>query len=227
MTGRSPNDAAHWSDESLSYDVLHERAATIARVAANRRPASVLELGCSTGKLRAEFGRLCPEADYYATDISEVALREVADATTACTDLNNDSIPFEGTNFDCIAGSGVLEYIDDVSSLLSSCRNRLRPDGRLVVSYVNRRALRRRALRLAGRATGDHTWRPLISPHELLESARRANLELITVRGLRGHIQHVSADQPMSPSHSRLGRVLAWRSPQLVFEFAATSTPPG
>lgn len=214
------NDASHWSRESLRYDVLHERAAIVARIVVAGSHATVLELGASTGQLLNEVIRQSQCTSYFATDISAEALRSISGASVAQVDLNHERIPFDSINFDCIVGSGILEYIDDVPALLEQCRSRLRPGGRVVVSYVNSKSLRRRLLSFLRRSQGDPTWRRLVAPEQLVSAATNTGFKLRTVRGLRGRIRQIEGEVHMPRLHDAVSRGLRWQAWQLIYEFS-------
>lgn len=215
-------DARHWRRESLRYDLLHERAALVARLAADAAPTCVLELGCSTGRLARELRRLRPDVAYFGTDISAEALDAVDEGRVAQADLNHDPLPFEDRRFDCIIGSGVLEYIDDVPGLLAAVASRLTAGGTVVVSYVNRSQVKRRVSGALRRPQGDPTWRPLLSLRELLAAAAAAGLHQPEIHAVRGHISPSERSSRGHPPRTRPTTWLELTAPQVVIRLTTT-----
>lgn len=201
-----------WEHETFAYSRLHARLSIIARHVAALRPADLLELGCGIGVLRqAVLADTDPRVDYWGCDISQSAVETIGDPQVVACDLNRQGIPFAGRSFDCIVGSGVLEYIDDLPALITQLASRLVPDGHLVVSYFNMRHIYRRVQRLAGREPYRHRdWRNDQSPagfSAMLESAGFEVLERAAVSlGLRP--PPAAVEQPAVAAPRPYGRLL-------------------
>jgi ubiquinone/menaquinone biosynthesis C-methylase UbiE len=95
---------------------------------------SVLELGCATGDLLAAVG----PARGLGVDLSR---RMVEKARRKYPDLQfveADATFFDTTErFDRILINNVLEYVEDIQSLLRNCRRLLTPRGRVLISSLN------------------------------------------------------------------------------------------
>jgi SAM-dependent methyltransferase len=95
---------------------------------------SVLEMGCATGDLLAS---LLPERGV-GIDLSP---RMVEKARRKYPDLEfveADAVFFDARErFDCILINNLLEYIEDIQSLLRNCRQLLKPRGRVLISTLN------------------------------------------------------------------------------------------
>ncbi len=149
-----------WERESHTYDRMHRRLQVVLDEVIRFLPGNVFELGPSMGVLRAELLRRLPGLRYFACDVSRSAVQAINDPNVLCVDLNRDPLPFAGQAFDCIVGSGIIEYIEDVPALLAGLGERLRPGGRLIMSYFNMWHLYRRLLLLRGIRPYRHpTWR--------------------------------------------------------------------
>jgi len=94
-------------------------------------------------------GRLCAELaarDWTVSGIDAsaemvaAARRRVPGAADRLVQAAIEELPFEDESFDRVAATGVLEYAD-VPRALSELARVLRPDGVVVVSYPNPRAL--------------------------------------------------------------------------------------
>jgi hypothetical protein len=102
-----------------------------------------------------------------------------------------DAIPFAGEAFDCIAGSGILEYLDDPSGVLCALRPRMTDGGRLIVSYFNMRHVSRVVGTFFGRTPHRHpAWRNELSLDDCRAAFRNAGFavldEIPSSVGLRG-----------------------------------------
>jgi len=95
--------------------------------------ACVLDAGCGSGgnlPLLRQFGRVFG-FEYDAT--AEAAARARGIATVAHGSLP-DGIPFSGTSFDAIGLFDVLEHLEHPVASLQALRDRLTPDGALVIT---------------------------------------------------------------------------------------------
>jgi SAM-dependent methyltransferase len=136
--------------------MLHVRLELVLQAVLAARPAAMLELGCGVGVLRAELRRRAPGVAYFGCDVSRSAVAQIGDPRVVRVDLNEDPVPFADVSFDCVTGSGILEYVADVPRLLRDVHGRLRTGGALVVSYFNMRHVHRRLQALLGRAPYRH-----------------------------------------------------------------------
>jgi SAM-dependent methyltransferase len=168
--------AAHpWEREAHTYNKMHQRLQIVLEEVIKFAPRSVFELGPSVGVLRAALLRRLPGLRYFACDASRSAVQAINDPHVLCVDLNRDALPFAGQTFDCIAGSGIIEYIADVPALLAGLRQRLRPGGRLIISYFNMWHIYRRVLLFRGhRPYRSPTWRNDYFVSEIRELLRTA-----------------------------------------------------
>jgi SAM-dependent methyltransferase len=164
-----------WETESLEYNTVHTRLAFVRDKVVQLGPSSVLELGCSVGLLRQEILSLLPSTDYWACDISSSAVEVVADPRVVVHDLNNDGLPFRDKTWDCVVGSGILEYLDDLPSLLRQTFAALRPGGAVVMTYFNMRHYSRRIAPLRRRRPWRHAdFRNDFTPKETVQLFREA-----------------------------------------------------
>ncbi len=165
-----------WERESQRYNWMHIRLRLVLGEILKVAPTSLFELGCSMGALRAELLRRLPGLQYCACDVSQSAVAAIDDPNVLCLDLNRDPLPFADRTFDCIAGSGIIEYVADVPALLAGLRERLRPGGSLIVSYFNMHHVYRQMQRLRGR-------RPYRNPTWLNDYSLRQMRQLLRAAG--------------------------------------------
>ena len=108
-----------------------ERMSTL--VADLARGSDVLEYGCGAGSRARE---LAPVArSFHAIDISEAAIRQVAETTTAPNVhlhvMDAMDLAFEDRSFDLVFGSGIVHHLDTAVSAREVARV-LRPGGSAV-----------------------------------------------------------------------------------------------
>lgn len=98
----------------------------------------VLDIGCGSGRLGAELKRrqeafvIGIERDEQAAAIARQSLDRVIKA-----DLEQETLPFDAGDFDCVICADVLEHLRAPSSLLRQISQWLAPEGRLIVSLPN------------------------------------------------------------------------------------------
>lgn len=173
-TGTSP-----WESDTHAYDMLHVRLEVVLQAVLAVRPSRLLELGCGVGVLRAEILRRVSSITYWGCDVSQSAVAKIGDPRVVRSDLNSDPLPFADVQFDCVTGSGILEYVVDVPGLLREVRRRLRDGGTLIVSYFNMRHVHRRFLGLIGRTPYRHPqWTNDYSFAELRSIIARAGFHV-------------------------------------------------
>lgn len=161
----APAARVYWESNSFKYDCLHDRLRLMAQEIARLAPASVLDLGCSTGRLAQELKSRLPLADYYGCDVSQAAVDWIDSPHVVQCDLNIEGLPFDGLRFDCIAASGICEYIEDLPGFLCQVAGRLHSHGWFVASYFNAWHIRRLVRVLAGRPPARNPcWQELASP---------------------------------------------------------------
>lgn len=107
----------------------------------------VLELGCGNGALWRDLVSRCPGAELTLTDL-DAGVLEVAQAniepfsdrlgsiTFDTQDFNN--LDFPNDRFDVVIANHNLYYADDVSSVLESIANVLKPGGFLICSTIGK-----------------------------------------------------------------------------------------
>lgn len=152
-----PRQSLPWEVRSHEFHMLHVRLRIILTEVMKARPRSLFEIGCSVGAFRKEILSRLPGLSYAGCDISQSAVDSIGDPNVVRIDLNADPLPFADRTFDCVVGSGILEYVKDVPGLLRTIRGRMPEGGRLCVSYFNMRHIYRKYLRARGK---EPFWNP-------------------------------------------------------------------
>ncbi len=186
------HDAArnYWEVNSFKYDCLHGRLRLVAREIAKVSPRSVLDLGCSTGRLADALQAGLPRLRYYGCDVSQAAVERINRPHVVQCDLNVDGLPFGDLCFDCVAASGICEYIVDLPAFLDEVSRRLNADGSFVASYFNTRHVKRLLRMLAGRPPARNPcWQELVPPAHFERLLRGAGFTIERRLAARGRIK--------------------------------------
>jgi SAM-dependent methyltransferase len=133
--GLGSGDLAFASDDyelKLSPYASHGQLLSWVR---ERPPGTVLDVGCADGR----FGALLRGAGHRVVGVDWVKHREVGDRLDAFVEADlNSGLPAEvGSGFDTIVAADVLEHTIDPARLMEELRERLGPDGVLLVSVPN------------------------------------------------------------------------------------------
>lgn len=206
MTDRT---IARWQTESPRYGTPHLRLRQIAALVNERRPSSVIDLGCSTGAMAS----LVAPAQYVGCDFVEPPARGFQ--FHRC-DFNREPLPEALPVVDAVVCSGLLEYVEDIPGLLAQVREHVHHDSVLVVSYVNMNHVLRVADMALGRTMCSHPdWRGFWSPRDLPARIEEGGFRVVetyeTTRGLRpeGDVS-TTADAPYRLRRAgRASRLLA------------------
>ncbi len=122
-------------DQDGYYQEYHNRMRMIALLVARESADSVLDLGCGHGKMR----HLLPETtSYFGCDGHwEEPPYEDAQYAHWLFQAEAPHLPFEGKQFEAIACSGLIEYIDAQPALFRAIHDRLQPGGVFLCSAIN------------------------------------------------------------------------------------------
>jgi S-adenosylmethionine-diacylgycerolhomoserine-N-methlytransferase len=166
--------------------------------------ASVLEIGCGTGRNLVHAAQLYPDARFFGIDVSTEMLTSAITAITrrALTKrirvAHGDGTAFDPqalfgvTSFDHVMISYSLSMIPDWRRVLEAAASQLKPGGRLhIVDFGNQERLPRiaRALLLRWLAIFDVTPRDDLE-RELAVLADSAGAKLTFERPFRGYAQY-------------------------------------
>jgi SAM-dependent methyltransferase len=100
---------------------------------------NVLDVGCGSGALGAEYKRRNPHARYFGIEFDPDAARLAATRLdgVAHVDVEAEKLPFGDTVFDCILYGDVLEHLRDPWAVLAAQTRKLAPDGVVVICMPN------------------------------------------------------------------------------------------
>jgi SAM-dependent methyltransferase len=116
------------------------RMETLQRLIAERRPESLVDLGCGNGQLLREVAGHHPRITLMGLDLSasQIEANRHAHPGIAWTvaDLSNPLPPGTGIKgrFDVVVAAEIIEHMGDAEALLANALRLVRPGGRLLLS---------------------------------------------------------------------------------------------
>ena len=190
--------AHHWWDVNSEFRPLHEinplRLEWIhARAALNGK--KVIDVGCGGGILAESMAK--KGAQVTGIDLSQKALN-VADLHSLDSELTirylhvsaEEMADREPGEFDVVTCMEMLEHVPDPGSIIRACAKLVKPGGLVFFSTLNRNPKSYLHAVLAAEYVlqmlpkGTHDYKKFITPAELAADIRRADLELLSLRGL-------------------------------------------
>jgi 2-polyprenyl-6-hydroxyphenyl methylase/3-demethylubiquinone-9 3-methyltransferase len=155
---------------------------------------SFVDIGCGGGLVAEPLARLGgavtgvdPGPDTIAAARSHAEAQGLAIAYRAGTSYD---LVAEGAQFDCVVAFEVIEHVPDPNAFLASCAALVRPGGLVLLSTLNRTA-KSFALAIVGAEyvlrwlpRGTHRWERFLTPAEMEEGLRRADLQPQGHRGM-------------------------------------------
>jgi malonyl-CoA O-methyltransferase len=187
--------ALHFGKRALSYDrvtpvqseMARELVAGVVARLGGRRPGSILELGCGTGRMTTELMRNFPGARVTALDIApemvDLARARVPGAAFVVADAEDYLAEIVGS-FDLIISNATAQWFVDARATLARARALLAPGGLLAVAtfgadtFMELDDAFRNAYARAGEPAGDHVvplpsasaWRDCLPGAEMIET---------------------------------------------------------
>jgi SAM-dependent methyltransferase len=200
--GRPPSEWTHLTER---YDVAHLRLRQVAQLVGQLKPARVVDLGCATGQLR----KLCPGVEYVGCDFVRPA-GAIPFPFYQC-DFNHEELPADLQELELIVCSGLLEYIEDLPAFLNQLRARLRPDGKLIVTYFNMNHISRIWALIRGRSFPVRAdWRGLYSPRDVARLITAAGFELTQALAMNHSLGTAPGVEKTVRTRLTLPRVRPW-----------------
>lgn len=204
MPGESPRQ--QWSNEIAKYDVAHLRLRQIANLLTDVEPRKIIDFGCATGRLREE----CPWIDEYI-GVDFVDTGRSSSFPFVCCDFNSESFPSSIGKCDAAVCSGILEYIQDVPSFLSSVHSVLEPNGTLVATYFNMQHVLRRCSRIfSGHAYEHKNWRNQFPARSIETLLSESGFRTERIVPTRHSLRHSGGVRSTVSMQTRIPRLRPW-----------------
>ncbi len=191
--------ASRWWDTESEFKTLHDinplRIDYIDQQCTGLEGKQVLDIGCGGGILAEAMA--AKGATVTGIDMAEASL-EVARMHLLESGLQVEYVhataeqfcPEHAGQYDVITCMELLEHVPDPSSIITAAAIALKPDGKLLLSTLNRNA---KSFMLAIVAAeyvmqmlpkGTHDYAKFLKPSELAQAARASGLEVIDISGM-------------------------------------------
>ncbi len=200
--------AAEWWDATGKFKPLHmmnpcrldyitaQIAAEFGRDLASHHPFKglrLLDIGCGGGLLSepmARLGATVVGADAAPTNI-EVARIHAAKSGLEIDYRNTtaEALAADGEQFDIVLNMEVIEHVSDPAAYLRACHDLLKPGGLMIASTINRNpksfmvAIIGAEQIMRWLPRGTHEWKKFITPDELYDLIRGADLTPVDRKG--------------------------------------------
>lgn len=193
------SDLAHqWWDPTSEFRPLHEINPLRLEWINSRAPLAgktVIDIGCGGGILAESMAK--KGAHVTGIDLSEKALK-VADLHSLESGVQvryeliaaEDMAEREAGRFDIVTCMEMLEHVPDPAAIIAACAKLVKPGGKVFFSTINRNpkaylhAILGAEYLLRLLPKGTHDYAKFITPAELSQFARRADLTVDTLRGM-------------------------------------------
>lgn len=193
------SDLAHqWWDPTSEFRPLHEINPLRLEWINSRAPLAgktVIDIGCGGGILAESMAK--KGAHVTGIDLSEKALK-VADLHSLESGVQvryeliaaEDMAEREAGRFDIVTCMEMLEHVPDPAAIVAACAKLVKPGGKVFFSTINRNpkaylhAILGAEYLLRLLPKGTHDYAKFITPAELSQFARRADLTVDTLRGM-------------------------------------------
>ncbi len=152
---------------------------------------NILDIGCGGGLVSESLARM--GALVTAIDADENAIHTAEEhATLSNLDINyicSDAQELD-QQYDVVCALEIIEHVSDVSAFIEICVSKLKPNGILIMSTLNRTP-KSYALGIIAAENilgwvprGTHNWKKFVKPSEISAHARQYGLRSHNVTGL-------------------------------------------
>jgi len=162
-------------------DHLKDLERAITEIGAGKK---VLDVGCSDGQVMEIIAK--KRNDVFGVDLSKNAV-EIAKKRGLKVKVGNLlEIPFEGSSFDVVFCSHVIEHIFDTNKALKEFHRVLRKGGKLIIMTENLNSLKERMLFLFGRTPtvmADPSHVKFFNPESIKKELSNASFKVEKIKG--------------------------------------------
>lgn len=190
--------AHHWWDPTSEFRPLHEINPLRLEWINARAPLAgktIVDIGCGGGILTESMAK--KGGNVTGIDLSEKALK-VADLHSLESGVQvryeliaaEDLAAREPARYDIVTCMEMLEHVPDPAAIVAACAKLVKPGGKIFFSTINRNpkaylhAILGAEYLLRLLPKGTHDYAKFITPAELSQYARHADLTVDTLRGM-------------------------------------------
>lgn len=151
----------------------------------------VLDIGCGGGLVSESLSKMGANVTGIDADQNAISVaKDHAKKSELKIDYKCDDITNLDKKFDVICALEIIEHVKDAPSFVKLCASKLKPDGLLIMSTLNRTP-KSYALGIVAAEyilgwvpRGTHSWKKFAKPSEMAQYARSQNLKTHNVTGL-------------------------------------------
>lgn len=197
-------DSSHWWDENGPFKPLHRlnpvRLKYIKEQICDHfdknfedfnalQGLDILDIGCGGGLVCEPLARLGANVTGVDADENAVSVAKEHAGELEINYISGDAQDID-QKFDVVLALEVIEHVSDIDAFIEICTNKLKPDGLLIMSTLNRTAksfalgivAAEYILRWVPRGT--HEWKKFVKPSEIANHARAYGMKARNVTGL-------------------------------------------
>lgn len=196
-------DSAHWWDENGPFKPLHRLNPVRIKYIKHQicehfdrdfddikalKGLSIIDIGCGGGLVCEPLARL--GGTVTGIDADENAINVAKAHSDLGINYMSDDTSNVDEKFDIVLALEVIEHVSDIQTFIQTCANKLKPNGLLIISTLNRTA-KSYALGIIAAEyilgwvpKGTHNWKKFVKPSEIARYARKQNLTPHNVTGL-------------------------------------------
>jgi ubiquinone/menaquinone biosynthesis C-methylase UbiE len=192
------------SYDSRFQKYIETTSCTVAAIANIAKGGKVLDLGCGTGEMLFNLGKAYPDIGLLAgIDASDDMLRRAKTKLNAfkTVDLQLGSVeklPYPNQHFDLIVSSGVMHYVQDISSMTKETFRVLKPHGRILFIDMAKESLTTKTVSLF-RSVTDPGAVQFYSLHSASELLRLQGFEIQSAVSFKAGIYGLYLIQGVKP----------------------------
>lgn len=151
----------------------------------------ILDIGCGGGLVCESLSRMGANTTGIDADANAIeTAKEHAEISGLNINYKNGDAADLEQKFDVVCALEIVEHVSDISAFIEICISKLKPNGILIMSTLNR-TQKSYALGIIAAEyilgwvpRGTHDWKKFVKPSEIAAYARKSNLTPHNVTGL-------------------------------------------
>lgn len=152
---------------------------------------NILDIGCGGGLVCEALCRMGANVTGIDADKNTIeTAKNHAEQSNLDINYINDDAQNLNQKYDVVCALEIIEHVADINSFIELCTSKLKPNGILIMSTLNR-TKKSYALGIVAAEhilgwvpRGTHTWKKFVKPSEIATQARKQGLSATNVTGL-------------------------------------------